>query len=379
MRAGRCDLLPIAMNVPSRRAYLDFSAPYTAQPFVIASLRVAPFINQLSELGTATIAIVDGYAQGELIQARYPSLKIRPVANAREGLLLVQQGVVAGYVDSLATIAYQLGLRDLADLKVAGMLEFDMELSTATRKDTPLLGIAVAKALAAIGQDEIDRAVSRWLSALYQPPIDRSWILKFALPMLLVLFGLYVWNRQLSHANEALAAARETLARQAIELEQLANTDRLTGLANRRRLEGILDQELQRSRRYGDRVSILMLDLDHFKDINDRLGHPVGDQVLVAVSDLIQSECRLNDTAARWGGEEFLICCPETDATAARSVAERIRQCVESHRFEAIDQLTVSIGIATLTAEDSVETLIARADRALYAAKRQGRNRVVIS
>jgi len=376
IREGKCDLLPVAMDVPSRHTYLRFSLPYTSQPFVITTLREAPFINELEDLGSARIAIVAGYAQGELIKRDHPALELVPVSNASEGLAAVRSGAVDGYVDSLATVAYELRAADWTELKVAGTLDFDLLLSVATRADTPLLGSSVRKTLAAMGPDEIEHLVDRWLSAPYEPPADHSWVIKWMLPILLALLLLYLWNLRLSKANRALAAAQAELAEKNRALAYLSVTDSLTQLSNRRSLDDILAKEIERCHRHRSPLSLLMLDLDHFKSVNDRFGHQTGDQVLLELGVLLREVCRQLDTPGRWGGEEFLICCPDTDAAAAMVLAERLRMRVEQHQFPIDGPLTVSIGVSTVHGDESLDSLIGCADRALYRAKAGGRNQV---
>ena len=164
-------------------------------------------------------------------------------------------------------------------------------------------------------------------------------------------------------------------------LEHQAHTDFLTGLANRRFFLESAENELARSARYGKAVSILMLDIDHFKRINDTYGHMTGDVVLQKLADLCRSTLREVDIMGRWGGEEFSILLPETDGKSAEEAAERIRRLVADTGV-ALKQglplkLTISIGVATHTdKDDNIDMLIDRADQALYGAKNAGRNRV---
>lgn len=158
--------------------------------------------------------------------------------------------------------------------------------------------------------------------------------------------------------------------------------DALTGLANRRLAQMRLLAACQHARRQHGHLSVLMLDLDHFKQVNDRWGHANGDRVLMAVARALQAELRGSDLAVRYGGEEFMAILPETDATKAMDVAERIRLRIEQLRIElpgAVVGISVSIGAATLLADDTAESVVARADAALYAAKHAGRNRCVVA
>ena len=163
------------------------------------------------------------------------------------------------------------------------------------------------------------------------------------------------------------------------QLERLAHTDRLTGVLNRRALEQLLEHEVKRSHRYKRPFSLMYLDLDHFKEINDRFGHEVGDTVLVRFASEIGAMLRAQDRLGRWGGEEFLILCSETAGEDARCLAERIRAGVEQLKIEPVGQITLSIGIASLAPKQTMEGLLAAADQAMYQAKSQGRNRCVLA
>lgn len=166
-------------------------------------------------------------------------------------------------------------------------------------------------------------------------------------------------------------------------LEQLAQTDPLTQLLNRRALTERITAEMERALRYDSTLALLMIDLDHFKRVNDTYGHLVGDDVLRDVAKLLVDTIRVSDIVARYGGEEFLVLLPETDDAGAESFADRIRAAVEEHDFTDSGEhpqlrLTSSIGVAMYPAAriESVEDLFARADAALYRAKADGRNRV---
>jgi diguanylate cyclase (GGDEF)-like protein len=165
------------------------------------------------------------------------------------------------------------------------------------------------------------------------------------------------------------------------KLEQLATTDPLTGIANRRKMTEQIGAELERARRFGHPLSLLMVDIDHFKRINDTYGHEVGDQAIVATSKLLTESLRAIDLAARFGGEEFVVLMPETEEFVAAVAAERLRDAAGTLRVRAEDgtevALTISIGVTSVLAADTPSTLLMRADKALYRAKREGRNRVV--
>ncbi len=166
--------------------------------------------------------------------------------------------------------------------------------------------------------------------------------------------------------------------REAEMLERLSFTDELTGLCNRRKLNYELDYEELRARRFGHELSVVMIDLDHFKRVNDNYGHPAGDAVLVQLAELLLANIRAIDLVGRWGGEEFLIICPETDAAGVRRLAENLRAHVGNQYFVQVESMTASFGVASLKSGESVSELVDRADRALYRAKSSGRNRVEV-
>lgn len=175
-----------------------------------------------------------------------------------------------------------------------------------------------------------------------------------------------------SHYNGMLDRTRTTIE----GLGREAHTDALTGLANRAQLETELAVEVRRSTRYGTGLSLVFLDIDHFKEINDLHGHLTGDQILRGIADLVAGRTRSADTVGRWGGEEFLIICRETSRADAVAVATSLRLAIAEAEFVEGLRCTASFGVAGYRAGDAAETLFARCDRALYRAKKRGRNRV---
>ncbi|WP_178862578.1 GGDEF domain-containing protein [Thiomicrorhabdus cannonii] len=173
-----------------------------------------------------------------------------------------------------------------------------------------------------------------------------------------------------------VATGKDISERVALEqrLQKMAEIDYLTQIYNRNRFESALKESLSLYRRHGGVFSIIMLDVDHFKHINDNFGHDVGDQVLIHLVEVVHSRLRDSDIFARWGGEEFMIYLPLTPIDDAVLVAESIRQKVAACDFSPVPRVTISLGLAEVTADDTIETLTKRADDALYKAKEGGRN-----
>jgi diguanylate cyclase (GGDEF)-like protein len=162
----------------------------------------------------------------------------------------------------------------------------------------------------------------------------------------------------------------------AYRYEQMAMIDVLTGVSSRRRLEDVLERELDRARR-GHPVSVILLDMDRFKSVNDRHGHEAGDDVLRSVARVLQQVTRLSDVIGRWGGEEFLVVCTDTDLEGATRLAERLAAALRESPVPVVGQATASFGVAQAVEGDTLRDFIDRADLALYRAKEAGRDRVV--
>lgn len=186
-----------------------------------------------------------------------------------------------------------------------------------------------------------------------------EWILTLAVSSILI--AVFAWRRW----HEASGLLSD------------AGTDALTGLYNRRKTLKVLEQEFDRSLRYGKPLSVVMFDVDHFKVVNDTYGHPVGDVVLTTIARRTRRKMRNSDHLGRWGGEEFLLICPETDLFGALRIAERMRRTIRRRPMQAAGLVTASFGVGSFTDQLDCKAMIAEADRHLYEAKEQGRDCVV--
>jgi len=184
--------------------------------------------------------------------------------------------------------------------------------------------------------------------------------------------------RRLNEELEAIVADRtRELTEKNHELEHLAVTDRLTGLYNRLYLDKALEKEFSVAGRHNTPFSLILIDLDQFKRVNDTYGHPAGDAVLQTIAEVLKDKTRQSDTVGRWGGEEFLVICPNTSLAGAVDAAEHLRRHVEQQRFPFVESRTASFGVASYQPGDTIAAIESRADKALYQAKESGRNRVV--
>jgi diguanylate cyclase (GGDEF)-like protein len=190
-----------------------------------------------------------------------------------------------------------------------------------------------------------------------------------------ILTYFVAMQRQLG-AESYITTKRHEAEGRAREMARRADTDALTGVLNRAGFNEVMVREVGRARRYQQALSVAILDIDHFKRVNDEFGHPVGDQVLVRTAKLLSSSVRDSDTVARWGGEEFAVIAPTTPEEGAARLAEKLRSFMEATHLGPKEPVTASFGVAQLGPDDTVETLLQRADAALYRAKQSGRNQV---
>jgi diguanylate cyclase (GGDEF)-like protein len=283
--------------------------------------------------------------------------------------ILKQSGLAAGIIEAdnvidgfklLLAKPVDVVLCDLEMPKMDGLKFLDLQRGREDRRDVPVIILT--------GRDEPEqkiRALERGASDYITKPFDAGELIA----RVKVQLKIKLLQDDLKERNQ--------------RLEELLDTDHLTQLANRRHLMRTLAQEFQRSQRSGHSVSLVMIDIDHFKAINDTYGHQRGDLVLKVVAETFLDQVREYDLAARFGGEEFALVLPETDSPKAQQVAERIREAIQALRFSgALEplQMTISLGVATCPHKSvkDIEDLIRLADDALYTAKHQGRNRVEV-
>jgi len=186
-------------------------------------------------------------------------------------------------------------------------------------------------------------------------------------------------EQKIYERTESLLDTQKELLEDNNELTRMALTDSLTSLSNRTHMNQILHKEYSRFERHNQRFGIIMLDIDHFKAINDTRGHDAGDQVLKKLARLFEGAIRSSDFVARWGGEEFLICCTTIEEDDLLPIAETIRQLVANTDFAIGWPLTASLGCAAIVKGETIGELIKRADIALYEAKNNGRNQSIVS
>ncbi len=359
----RCDLLSAAMSTPNRAFYLKFTNPYLNIPLVIATKIYDSFITNIADVQHKKIAVVKSYAIAELLSYKYPKLNLIEVDSLTEGLKKVASGELYGIIDNLTTIGYHIQKNHIGSLKISGTINKELQLAFGVRDDDKLLLSIINKSINNIDEKTKQQIFNQWMSITYEQGFNYHFFLKLLAVVIILLILVYLHYRTIRQHNK--------------KLQSLSDTDPLTGLFNRRYLDKIIHKEAQDTERYSTFFSIILLDIDNFKRINDTFGHPKGDVVLKQVTKILLDNSRKNDSIGRWGGEEFLLVCPQTNLENAQVLAQKLCHLLESATFEIDRQVTGSFGVTEYKKGSSYTDCFKKVDEALYKAKEQGKNRVV--
>jgi polar amino acid transport system substrate-binding protein len=368
---GKCDILASAQDVPSRREWLNVSKPFIFYPLAVATQPDRQFVVKFEQIQHRDFVMVEGYAGVELLRNRYPDINITTVNTSREGLKMVETGTAYGFIDTVPTINYQMLRWGISHLKISNVLELQYAMSVGVSTREPQLLKIFNKAIDDTSEVERQRVLNNWLSIDFQ---QHNTVLFWQLlvGVSLVLLVLVYRYRQVHHHNRNLRNLNN-------QLEQISRYDHLTGLANRYALHERFNEEIETSSQTKQIFSLILLDVDFFKTINDDYGHDVGDEVIKQFASLLMSMVRENDMVGRWGGEEFLILCSQTTKNGAFQLADQLRRQVQSYNFPVNQQITASFGLSEYRHGETIGDTIKRADDALYKAKRNGRNQIVMA
>lgn len=379
IKAGECEILPMVNETPERKEYLDFTSAYLNYNVVIVTREKDGFIGGLEDFSGKRVGVPESSFAWDVVRLKYPEVLFVPLEDLEQGVLQLSSGELDAILLSLPVATYHIRHMGLTNLKVAGYsgLQDTIRIGVA-KSDTPLHSI-MSKLVRAIPEKQVDSIYQKWITATFENRIDYSLLRKIVAVIAVILMIGIIWIGQLMRLNKRIAQAHNDLAIKSIELERMSVTDPLTGLCNRRYIDNRLDAEIVRHVRYEHQLSVILIDLDHFKQVNDVFGHQEGDLVLTKFAEILTKCIRNSDVAGRWGGEEFLVISPENDEKGAAVQAENIRKELAAVPFELSGQQTASFGIAVLRPGEDSDDLIRRADAAMYAAKEKGRNRVEIA
>lgn len=386
LQQGRCQLTPMLNRSAARDEYLEFTDVYFRSPNVLVSIREQPFLQSMENIGARSLAVPEGYRLIEYIQQYYPDTQLVLVEHEQAGLRAVASGRADLFIGSLYSINQQIQQESLYQLKVAGWVGLEDELRMGVVQEHKALVPVLNSALASISEAEQIAIYRRWTQIDVLDNTNYTLIWQVAGSALFIIVLLSVWNyrsrnfnRRLQEKNQQLEQTRTKLELAIKELEYLSNHDPLTHTYNRNHFDQSMKRQQRRQQNDQDAFCLIVLDIDHFKRINDQHGHVIGDQVLQELANVLIQQVREGDQVTRWGGEEFVILCQKTSLHEAKVLAERIRQRISQQLFAESIQLSCSFGVAEQGAKEPLMSCFERADKSLYQAKAEGRDRICLA
>ncbi|PID72190.1 MAG: hypothetical protein CSB34_03810 [Desulfobulbus propionicus] len=367
------DTFLLSVKSPERAARFSFGDTCLSFPMVLITNKKSRYIDRLTDLTGGTVVVEKGFVTHQWLKRDYPGIKVVNAKSTKAALEMVNRGEVEAYMGNLAIANYMMTYGELENIRVAGPTEYgNVEYRFIAPKGWEALTSILGKGYRAIPPEEHSAIQQKWFSLQIIKKTDYGPIWKTIFAAALIIAWILWWNYKLK-------AAKRLLKENNNDLEELSVTDRLTGLYNRVKLEEVLDTSVARFNRYNEEFGIILVDIDHFKAVNDTFGHQTGDQILVEFATLLQNNSRTVDTVGRWGGEEFIIVCPHTDKKGVVTLAEHLRKVVEEFTFSEVGHKTASFGTAAYQKKETQELLLKRTDDALYQAKENGRNLVVFA
>lgn len=376
-QSGKCDIITSVVKTPLRSEFLNFTTEYIKVPIVAVTRLNVAFINKADDLENKPIGLVKDYAIADIISNMQDNLNITKVNSVSQGLDMVKNAKLYAFVGSLNTIVYELQSKNLQNLKISGKIYDDLKLHIGVVKnDEILLGI-LNKVINTISHEKSLKIVNKWALVAYESVVDYTlvWKIVFICCVLIILFAY--WGIKISHTNKLLKEAQAEIERKNQQLILLASTDKLTQIHNRVRIDELLELQIQKAQKLNIPFAIALLDIDLFKNINDKYGHQVGDKVLSEIAEILKDSIRQTDSVGRWGGEEFLIILPGISSKNLFKIVDSLRLKIKNHLFTKAITSTASFGCSTYMQGDKIQTIVKRADDGLYMAKRSGRDKVV--
>jgi len=378
-KQNKCDILPMYAKHTGGRKHLNFTSPWLSLEQVIATRDNQIYISDIDQMNDQRIGVVRGHSTKEMLLTAHPHLNLVEVDSVTQGLKQVSRGDLFAMIDTLATISHALQIQNIKNVKISGPVGIKANYAIGVRSDDGKLLNILERATNTIHPAEINAIYNRWLAVAYVKQGDYTLFWQALLGLGLLTGYIYYRYRKGLQASVTLQSAHAKIETANRELDRLARTDPLTGLSNRLETDEILHREFARFERYQTVFSIIMMDIDHFKQINDEYGHEIGDKVLKHISGILSKHTRESDLAGRWGGEEFLVICPYSQGEGAQKLAQSLRAEIEQTPMTGISPQTASFGVATIREAETIKDLMRRADTALYDAKAAGRNRVSIA
>ena len=365
-QAGRCELLSFLNQSPKRDGWLLFTEPVLVDENVLITREEHAFVSDLAALSDETMVLPKGTSIEERLRRDFPNLKIVLVDSETQAFRQVSERQADMTMRSLIVAADTIKSQGWFNLKIAGQVpNYGNRLRIGVLKSQPALRDRLNQGVASITPQERKKIVDQHIAIKVVAPFDYQLLGWLAAISVAIILTSAFWIRRLRQLNA--------------QLKKQSMTDPLTQLRNRSGFDALYQHELARSRRQKQALSVVLVDIDFFKHINDEFGHPEGDRVLQEVAALLRDTAREVDHIIRWGGEEFLLLCPVTSAEQAQRLAQRLVEAARQCDFKLGRPVTLSAGVATLEFQGVPGHMFEQVDAALYQAKMHGRNRVVVA
>jgi len=381
LEQGRCDIIPMLNRTEERAKYAEFSQVYFRDPNVlVVRSNNARDIKDFGDLTGKTLAVIDDYMQEEKIRTEFPDIVTVRVASELAGLVRVSSGDVDAVAGSLLAVTRHIQNAGLSNLHISAGLPQGDELRIAVRKNSGELLLSILDlAIDSLSYEDHSAIYNKWNPISFTAKTDYTLVWQVSIGLIIILI-LVIERYQVSRKanmlllekNMELKAVHAQLSYQHNHLLHLAKYDALTGLLNRRSMLEHIETELARANRQPTPVSLLLFDLDRFKSINDSFGHNTGDDALKAFARTLKTIARETDYCGRWGGEEFIVVCPNTPLESACVLAERFQTELSKATDTELPAITCSIGISQHHQHGTFEQWLDKADKALYRAKMRG-------
>ncbi|RLA81164.1 MAG: hypothetical protein DRG78_09650, partial [Epsilonproteobacteria bacterium] len=392
IKKRKCDLLPFAKKTKEREQYLSFTTPYYFSSYVIATTNDKIFIDNIEDKLDEIFAVVEGSSIISDLKTHYPKIKIIEVKTLLDGIKLLRNGEAFGLINITTSLSHLIQSHSLVNIKIAGKLPLGFELSIATRNDEQELNTIFEKAVKSLSAEDKNTINAKWTAIVFEKEFDYALMYKIILFILLILLAFFYRQMMLKRLNSSLTqrvqektkelqelneALEKKVQLRTKQLAQQAYYDPLTKLPNRALFTDRLEQGIAKAKRNKKELALFFIDLDKFKQINDSLGHDIGDEVLQQVSNRIKSSLREKDTLSRLGGDEFTIIVEDIQNHKELSfIAQKIINSLEKPLEIQNNALYISTSIGiSIYPNDGLNThdMLKYADTAMYKAKDEGR------
>ena len=333
-------------------------------PIALATKDKVNYISDLSSLKSISIGVLKDLDLISTLKKDYPEINFIEITSIEDGMRKIKENKLFALIDNLYTLSHKIEEFKIDELKINNTLKYKIDMYLETdRKHEEFIKI-VNNAIFTLTEKEKSTILNNYQLILYHKNIDLFYVLKFIIPLVILLtifaFLNYRLKNEIKRRNQI-----------EIKLSNFANNDSLTNIYNRRKIEELCENELKRSERYENELSLIFFDINDFKIINDRLGHHKGDEVLIKIANIISQNIRSSDYFGRWGGDEFLIVLPQTNISKTKNIIETLENKLKDSDFNLDKNMKIScsFGFAEYEKNDTLDSLLRKADDSMYKIK----------